>query len=272
MDEDDEADESPMAFMFDAEKRKDEQEFLFESSLTGSFTISLKLIAGDPGHQQSGQYLWPASAFNARWVLSHPQSPFHVESSERDLTLLELGAGCGLTGLALSHLPCVKSVVLTDYDYGALELLKENATKCQSSMKGRDLGKGTKEFITVEEMKWGSALSQALRSAVSLNNTDDVNDEALEGKTDRLLILGSDLIYCSSVCLPLFTTVRDILAVAPRNRNEGANAFFLVSSFALKDEIEEAAVQAYSSLGLIQTEINSLHVESGQCRCQLFHL
>ena len=267
MDEDDEVDESPMAFMFDAEKRKDEQEFVFESSLTGSFTISLKLIAGDPGHQQSGQYLWPASAFNARWVLSHPQSPFHVESSERDLTLLELGAGCGLTGLALSHLPCVKSVVLTDYDYGALELLKENATKCQSSMKGTK-----KEFITVEEMKWGSALSQALRSAVSLNNTDDVNDEALEGKTDRLLILGSDLIYCSSVCLPLFTTVRDILAVAPRNKNEGANAFFLVSSFALKDEIEEAAVQAYSSLGLIQTEINSLHVESGQCRCQLFHL
>lgn len=258
-----------MAFMFDACKRKNEEKFDFESEVTGPIQVSLRMITGDPGHQQSGQYLWPASAFNARWVLSHLED-FRLDvastSSEKsEVTLVELGAGCGLTGLALSHLPCVKNVVLTDYDYGALELLRENASKCTASM-----GPGREDFISVEEVKWGSTLSKAstLRSAVdSLHSKGEGEQEKQDWQQKKLLILGSDLIYCSSVCLPLFSTVRDLLSLAPKEA-----VFFLVSSFKLKDEIEKAAVSAYSSLGLVPTEVNSLDVESGQCRCQIFRL
>ena len=40
----------------------------------------------------------------------------------------------------------------------------------------------------------------------------------------------------------------------------------------LKDEIEEAAVSAYSSFGLEVEEVNKLDVVRGQCRCQVFRL
>ena len=261
-------DDAPMAFMFDACKVKEEEKFTFESELTGRFEVLLKMITGDPGHQQSGQYLWPASAFNARWVLDHLEEfsldAASTSSSEREVTLVELGAGCGLTGLALSHLPCVNKVVLTDYDYGALELLKENAAKRSACM-----GQGKEDFISVEEVKWGSNLSltSTLKSAVASCNSEVELTVEKSRSRKRLLILGSDLIYCSSVCLPLFTTVRDLLSMAPKDED---NVFFLVSSFKLKDEIEREAVSAYSSLGLLQTEVNSLDVECGQCRCQIF--
>jgi predicted nicotinamide N-methyase len=41
-------------------------------------------------------------------------------------SVLELGAGVGLAGLIASKLPGTKQVVLTDYDHGSLQLLKDN--------------------------------------------------------------------------------------------------------------------------------------------------
>jgi predicted nicotinamide N-methyase len=254
-DESDASGDSPMAFMFDGMKRKDTKEFSFESDGTGEFTVSLKMITGDPGHQQSGQYLWPASAFNARWLLAHPEQ-FHLKDAEsNEVTLVELGAGCGLSGLAASKLACVESLILTDYDYGAIELLEENAAGNNSRRSGGE-GEGDEEaFIAVEKLKWGAEMTPLLQAKVSASK--------------QLLVLGSDLIYCSTVCKPLFTSVRDLLALAPANEK---NAFFLVSSFSLKDEIEETAVASYTSLGLEVNEVNALDVDAGQCRCQIFTL
>lgn len=243
---------SPMAFMFDTAKKKDVKSFVFEEDQEiGTFAVDLKMIKGDPGHQQSGQYLWPASEANARYVLAHQAELGLVK---RSLALVELGAGCGLSGLAVSHLPNVHSVVLTDYDYGALELLEHNAAVCVKTYTCVRENTSVGDFITIEKYKWGADLSPRL--------TDKVKESGGE-----LLLLGSDLIYCYTVCMPLFTSVKALLSLASKE-----SCFVLVSSFELKPEIESVAVKSYTSLGLAVNEVISLNVEEKICRVQIFSL
>lgn len=249
--EDDSDAEGSMAFMFDTAKKKDVESFHFdEASELDPFSVDLKMIKGDPGHQQSGQYLWPASCFNARYCLSHQSDLGLVGKS---LIVVELGAGCGLSALAVSHLPNVKSVILTDYDYGALDLLRDNADACVKTYKTRAKA-DAEHLISVEKLKWGTALSSELTGKVGDNN-------------HQLLLIGSDLIYCYTVCLPLFTTVKELLSLAPPD-----SCFVLVSSFELKPEIESAAVSSYTSLGLEVVEKVPLNVSEVQCRVQVFTL
>ena len=81
-----------MAFMFDTAKKKDVESFEFYEEGLGTFQVDLKMIKGDPGHQQSGQYLWPASETNGRYILAN-----QVDLGLKDprLAVVELGAGWG---------------------------------------------------------------------------------------------------------------------------------------------------------------------------------
>jgi predicted nicotinamide N-methyase len=241
---------SPMAFMFDTAKKKDVESFEFYEESLGTFRVGLKMIKGDPGHQQSGQYLWPASEANARYVLANQVD---LGLKGRQLAVVELGAGCGLSGLAVSHLPNVDSVVLTDYDYGALQLLEDNAAACVKTYTSR-ANAAVGDFIVVEKLKWGAELSPTFASKIKKNS-------------QKLLLLGSDLIYCYTVCMPLFTSVKALLSLA----SEGS-CFVLVSSFELKSEIESVAIQAYTSLGLVVKEVVRLNVDERTCRVQTFCL
>ena len=239
-----------MAFMFDTAKKKDVESFEFYDEAVGTFQVNLKMIKGDPGHQQSGQYLWPASEANARYILTN-QSDLGLIG--RRLVVVELGAGCGLSGLAVSHLPNVGSVVLTDYDYGALQLLEENAAACVKTYTSRP-NANVGDFISVEKFKWGGEISPTLISRV-------------KGSGQMLLLLGSDLIYCYTVCMPLFSSVKALLSLAPKE-----SCFVLVSSFELKPEIESVAVKTYTSLGLIVKELVRLNADEKICRVQTFAL
>ena len=86
-------------------------------SLHNNINISIRTIGDKPGHVQSGQYLWPASIDASNYIIDN----WDLIKTDK---VLELGAGCGLTGLVISKLPHVTSVVFTDYDNGTLSLFK----------------------------------------------------------------------------------------------------------------------------------------------------
>ena len=90
------------------------------------FDVKVKMIGEDPGHVQSGQYLWPA----AKYLANHICDVWTDLGSDR---LIELGAGCGLVGLTAARLPNTKVVVFTDYDPGSCKLLEENIKLNNSS-------------------------------------------------------------------------------------------------------------------------------------------
>lgn len=190
-----EEDFGAIGFMFDAEHSKETRIVTFLPNIT----ISVKTIGDQPGHVQSGQYLWPASHAAAKYVIKHWNS-LQCE------TIMELGAGCGLTGLVVSKLDGVKSVIFTDYDPGSLDLISDNV-----KLNSFDSNVG----FHVHFLQWGKEVPDSVRSQCSY---------PAEGFR---LILGADLLYCVEVVEPLFASVSRLLC-------EGGGLFVLVTSFSLE--------------------------------------
>lgn len=151
-------------------------------------SIVVRNIGDCPGHKQSGQYLWPAAKGLSLYLYEHK----HLIENER---VVELGAGCGLAGLVAGKLEAT-SIVFTDYDYGSLNLIDE-------SVKLNDL---TDKCSTLF-LKWGN-----------IADTKHI--------TDVTIAIGSDLIYCKDVVVPLFTTISQFLSTAE-------SKFILATSFEL---------------------------------------
>jgi hypothetical protein len=122
-----------IGFMFDNQHRKILKEFSHSDK-----SLEYESIGDDPGHVQSGQYIWPGSSALAIYLInnwsayilpklcgfgseSDNEKDERIPSSSLDalkLHVLELGAGCGVAGLICAQLAQVESVTLTDYDPG----------------------------------------------------------------------------------------------------------------------------------------------------------
>ena len=105
-----------LGFMFDEYHAKTEMKIKLHKDMQ----IRLKVIGTDPGHKQSGQYLWPAASDLSNYLIDEWGS---IGSSY----VWELGAGCGLSGITCSFLGASK-VWLSDYDGGAIKLIQGNNT------------------------------------------------------------------------------------------------------------------------------------------------
>ncbi len=188
-----------IGFMFDAQHRKVVKTIEF----CGGITITFKLIGDQPGHVQSGQYLWPAATAAGYHLIEH----WEILKSEN---VIELGSGCGVTGLVSSKLSETKSVIFTDYDPGSLELIKENIS----------LNENDRTAVCSEHLlEWGQPVPES------------VKQQHQYPQQGFKLILGSDLLYCMGVVEPLFRTVDELLCA------EGG-VFMLTTSFAL-DEVKQ---------------------------------
>lgn len=154
--------------------------------------IALKSIGDDPGHKQSGQYLWPASVGLAKYLSQNPDLIRDVT------TVLELGAGCGLCGITVTKLSPHINVYFTDYDNGTLDLIKESV-----SLNSIPLSR-----VFMQNLRWG--------------------DSGVSDIPKVSLVIGSDLIYCGDVVMPLFKTVSHYLEKLPES------LFILATSFELE--------------------------------------
>lgn len=239
-----------IGFMFDACHSKVTKTFLFSRDIV----VNLQLIGEDPGHVQSGQYLWPAASFAANHMIERWDV---IGAAE----VLELGAGCGLAGIVAGNLPGTRVVVLTDYDHGSLSLLADNT-------KGNCRGNPDVEFI-ISFLKWGLDL------------------ESLPGRPPSGfgLIIGTDLLYCEEIVPPLLRTVAELL-------NKETGLFILVSSFCVGEvlplqshttlnipsnqlsfqKINQIFEEMLLANHLISAEFESLDTSTGRCRVQYIRL
>lgn len=177
-----------IGFMFDAEHSK-----ITERVHIGCFDILVKIIGEDPGHVQSGQYLWPASKCLGTYIFDN----WSIESCG---VVIELGAGAGLSGITAALLGCDSTrVFLTDYDPGCIEILRENIylNHCESNAEAL-------------HMEWGGEIPRVIVSS-------------LETAASGSLLIASDVIYSTSIVLPLFQSVLAILRFG--------GSFLLASSF-----------------------------------------
>ena len=107
-------------------------------------------------------------------------------SREKRLKVLELGAGCGIVGIAFAHL--VKSdVILTDLE-DAQEIMDKNI-RCASPLAGSSL--------QTQKLDWAARL-----------------DDSLSGQFD--LVLVSDCIYNPDSSVHLVETLRQLATRAPK--------------------------------------------------------
>lgn len=191
-----------IGFMFDAEREKETRVVVVNEHIQ----IMLKTIGDRPGHVQSGQYLWPAALDAATHLIDN-------WDLLRATQVVELGAGCGLTGLVASKLPGTESVLFTDYDPGCLDIIKETTSLNTSSAQ-----------YYFQNLKWGTSINAADK---------EIYAYPMDGFK---LVVGADLIYSIDVVGPLLSTVNELL-------NTPSGIFVLVTSFQL-DAATEAEIGA----------------------------
>lgn len=113
-----ENDLSSIGFLFDSCHSKTTKYFNF----AGKISIEISLIDDDPGHIQSGLYLWPAAECACQHLLTIWNTlPAHS-------TILELGAGCGLTGTYL-HIYRFCFYTFVNYLFGSNSFFRNTSGK-----------------------------------------------------------------------------------------------------------------------------------------------
>jgi len=211
---------SEVGFMFDREIPKTKILFSFGENAVSCFVYGIE--EDHPGALQSGQYIWPAAPALCNYLVENAFSEEGNQTSGYAIRgrVLELGAGCGLTGLVAGHLSGVLEVVLTDHDPGALQLIEQSIDEQKSSLLAH---------CRTCYVKWGGVLSDCELSP---------NGQKFD------VILGSDVIYAASVVRPLFITVNEQLC-----QSEQA-CFLMASSFAYDENTEQEIDMACSELKL----------------------
>lgn len=192
-----------LGFMFDACHQRETREV----SLKGDLVLQVRTIGDRPGHLQSGQYIWPASIAAANYLIHHWDS---LQCN----AVLELGSGCGITGIALSKMKGVQSVIMTDYDLGSLQLISENI-----QLNGNDDNISSHVISSSHYLEWGAPISPTIQQL------------PLFPPQGFRLVVGADLVYSKDVIPALLRTVRSLL-------HESLGVFVLVSSFRLSDVSE----------------------------------
>ena len=252
--------------------------------------VALHVVDDIPGSVQSGHYLWNGAPtlcdlfiYNQR----HYQQQRHMPPPT---SILELGCGCGLVSLTLLQIysTTLERVVLTDHDPTVLQRARDNyelttkqdwrssylkngissnssSSSCSSSDNNNNNNNSSnnEQFqlslaerldeidVSFELLEWGSS---------NKKNSQMKNDNIKNTKFDW--IVGSDLIYCKEVVVPLFETVVQYLKMKRRPTNDDDDSdnflddndgdsstsnhssgsggrFYLSQSFVYDDETEE---------------------------------
>ena len=307
-----------IGFMFDAEHQKIKKEIIFNCSSSSSSSsgssnnisnnsssvsskdndvikIIINTIGDDPGHVQSGQYIWPASIAAGNYFISVMTSILLKKCSNRSSSsgkkgggcVLELGAGCGLSGLVMSKLDIIDTIIFTDYDHGTLQLLHDNiiinnnntttTTTTSTTSNNNDIiqyidnssNTITKTFM-IDYYKWG-------------------NDVPIYWDHYINIIIGADLLYCSDVVEPLILTItkvfkyNDNIIHNKKNSNNTATSntatsdnsieqekciFILISSFDTGNDVTDEMIRCLNQYGLKSTIIQELHVDHHICKIE----
>ncbi|XP_026802813.3 protein-lysine N-methyltransferase EEF2KMT isoform X1 [Pangasianodon hypophthalmus] len=126
----------------------------------------------------TGLVTWEAALYLAEWALENT----HIFTGR---TVLELGSGAGLTGVAVCHACKPKKYIFTDCHQSVLQRLQNNIQH-----NGLNEEDGTGVSACVEELDWEHAREEELRriGAETIIAADVVYDPEIVGCLVRLLV------------------------------------------------------------------------------------
>ncbi|XP_078688402.1 uncharacterized protein LOC144920234 isoform X2 [Branchiostoma floridae x Branchiostoma belcheri] len=154
----------------------------------GNVTLNMKAVYNvtqkDALFFATGLRLWPSARILSMYLAAHPEV---LASAE---TILELGSGSGLVGIAAAKL-CGQpgKVVMTDHNENVLELLQENIDS--------NFEEG-EERPSCEFLDWCMGVERFKKRY----GTFDV-------------VLGADIVYSERTIMPMLSTARTLLAEKP---------------------------------------------------------
>lgn len=165
----------------------------------------------------------------------------------------------------VSKLSGVSHVIFTDYDRGSLEIIKSN-------IEANKVGE-SEVNATVEFFEWGIDLPPSLKNTVceSLASASDARNATMRD----LLVIGTDLLYCSGVVKPLLKSVSEILSLATQsNQSCVPPMFVLVSSFDTGEDVAAEMDRCLSLFGLKSQLIHPFRFceESSECKIEYISL
>lgn len=168
---------------------------LFE--LANCRTVNFKTTRGtevrirqDPSNVSSGGCVWETAYLLALWIEQEIESgrhhwcskwTAHMSDNGQAVRCVELGSGCGLLGIVLAHSGA--HVLLTD-TADAMPNLEWNVAN-------NELPSSCKGAVTVRKLHWG----------------DDRDIESVVADGPFELLLGTDIVYCTSSVEPLLRTL-----------------------------------------------------------------
>ncbi|OWZ23795.1 Nicotinamide N-methyltransferase [Phytophthora megakarya] len=222
-----------VGFMFDACLEK--VTCRYEYGAHADVSVLLTYAKEEPGALQSGHYVWPAAPALCEYLTQHRDA---IPSSN----VVELGAGCGLTGLVVAQLRPDASVIFTDHDPGVLKVIEHNAGQQERVM----------ATCLTQSLRWGPDGAKEIEALEKLQTGAGHATE---------LIVGSDVIYAREVVPLLFWTVDRLLSPG--------GVFLMCSSFGYDDETEKEIDVQSVKCGL-KREIIECALNEGGTRIQCF--
>ncbi|CAI5737345.1 unnamed protein product [Hyaloperonospora brassicae] len=205
-------------------------------------SVLLTYTKDEPGALQSGHYVWPAAPALCQYLVQHraslPSGP----------TVVELGAGCGLTGLVVAQLRPHAVVTFTDHDPGVLKVIEHNVQQQER----------VQATCYTQSLRWGPDGMQEIQALVHGQRGQQTGG----GETRHTqLIVASDVIYAHEVVALLFWTVDRLLSTS--------GVWLMCSSFRY-DDATEHEIDTQSLKWGLKREILECSLHEGGTRIQRF--
>ncbi|XP_008844837.1 protein-lysine N-methyltransferase EEF2KMT [Nannospalax galili] len=146
-------------------------------------SVTLSESTAIVSHGTTGLVTWDAALYLAEWAIENP-------TAFTDRTVLELGSGAGLTGLAICKVCRPRAFIFSDYHSRVLEQLCRNVLLNGFSLEpNAPAGPGSSR-VTVAELDW----DEATESQLSAFRAD--------------VVIAADVLYCREVTLSLLRVLR----------------------------------------------------------------
>lgn len=164
-----------------------------------------------PADDTTGLAIWPASILLSHWLIEELTPAMAADVAQGELTMLELGAGCGLPGLVAAlqakSFPCPSTVYITDIHSNSIENCRHNV-----------LLNGYTETSSVP----APVANLPATTTYTLDNSSVVvqymgwNEPATYPTAHRQMdiIIGSDLVYEIRILDYLIPTIRALLKLS----------------------------------------------------------
>jgi predicted nicotinamide N-methyase len=184
------------------------------------------LEAASTDFDLTGQIVWSVSVLLAQYVAFTARAEVLAAAA-----VLELGAGCGLAGLAAAALGCAE-VLLTDNEPEVLQLLARSAARYPAAR--------------VLDLNWGDDGSHAALAAAVGGHAGGSHPQQQQQRRYSVL-LGADVIFWSHAVPLLFDSVARLLA---------PGGVFLLAFTNRRNGLQAAAEAAARGVGLAWEEVD----------------